>query len=53
MFKKLFQMFLGEPEGFISEADKFMAQNRKKLSESQKKEIAKHQAIADKRGENM
>lgn len=49
MIKKIIQLFLGEPEGLVSECDQFMAAQNFKLSASQQAEIAKHQAIADKR----
>lgn len=49
MFKKLIQFFMGEPEGHISEIDKFMAKQQFNLSQSQCAEIAQHQRIVAKR----
>ena len=49
MTNKLIQILLGEPEGYVSEADQFLAVLRrndtKKLSASQRAEIAKSARI--------
>lgn len=49
MANKLIQILLGEPQGYISETDQFLATLRVEyptLSASQLAEIAKHEHIA-------
>lgn len=50
MANKLIQTLLGEPEGYVSEADQFLAKLRKnsskKLSASQRQSIADGERIA-------
>jgi uncharacterized short protein YbdD (DUF466 family) len=49
MFKKIIQILLGQPTGYVSETDKFLAEQRKKhpqLSASQQAEVANHAKIA-------
>ena len=50
MVNKFIQILLGEPEGYVSEADQFLAKLRKnsskKLSASQRQSIAEGERIA-------
>jgi hypothetical protein len=49
MFKKLIQLFMGEPTNYVSDIDKFMAQQTFKVSLSQQQEIARAQRIIHQR----
>jgi hypothetical protein len=57
MANKFIQTLLGEPEGYVSEADQFLAQlrqnNANKLSASQKEQIAYMKDIAQKRDSHV
>lgn len=49
MFKKLIQILMGQPTGFVSETDKFLAEQRKRqpeLSESQRLEVEQYDQIS-------
>lgn len=49
MLKKIFQLIMGQPQGFVSEADRFLqefAHKNPELSTSQRAEVAKSQRIA-------
>tara|TARA_R110000868_G_scaffold69261_1_gene204148 strand:- start:24823 stop:24981 length:159 start_codon:yes stop_codon:yes gene_type:complete len=50
MIKKLFKLLMGEPEGFVSEEDKFLNKfdaDHPQKSASQQAEIEKHKIIAE------
>lgn len=49
MFKQIIQTLLGKPVGYVSEADKFLAEQRMQhptLSASQQQEVDNHAKIA-------
>lgn len=49
MFKKIIQILMGQPTGFVSETDQFLAQQRERApepSESQRQEIENYDQIA-------